>query len=117
MKSYSEMALHKENELDDFKDHFDLYRLPDFIFQELISHRLNVVIQNVEKVNSDASRSEDMINYLKLKYRKSITLLKNIPKPVKKLEKEDKTTGKILQKHKDGPDGPLTLERSGNSNA
>ena len=90
------MALHKENELDDFKDHFDLYRLPDFIFQELISHRLNVVIQNVEKVNSDASRSEDMINYLKLKYRKSITLLKNIPKPVKKLEKEDKTTGKIL---------------------
>lgn len=92
MKSYVTLAKLKEDELGDLADQFELFRMNDHAFQQLISDGMGNIFHKIMQLNIRDVRSKDLVVYIKLKFQQAVEITDQ--KDVISLDVRDKVLSK-----------------------
>ena len=68
LSSYVTIAKMKELELGDLSDQFELFRINDSAFQQMISDGMGNIFQKIMQLNVKELKQRDLIAYVKLKF-------------------------------------------------
>lgn len=66
--SFVHIAKLKELELGDLSDQFELFRMNDHAFQQMISDGMGNIFQRIMQLNVKELKHQDLVAYVKLKF-------------------------------------------------
>lgn len=71
MKSFQQVAQQKETELGDLKDQFELFRMNDHAFQQMICDGMGNIFERIMQLNVKELKRKDLAAYIKLKFQQA----------------------------------------------
>lgn len=69
LQSFVQIAKLKEQELGDLSDQFELFRMNDHAFQQMISDGMGNIFERIMQLNVKELKHQDLVAYVKLKFQ------------------------------------------------